>query len=60
MRINKSILLWKWPRNTSNAKKNAYETLILAYSRELDLLVLANFIIKSDVEEENSPPYQKM
>jgi hypothetical protein len=56
-RINESILLQKWPRNVSNTKDNAYETIVLAYSRELDLLVLASSITKSYVEEDNSPPY---
>jgi Leucine-rich repeat (LRR) protein len=42
-----------------NTKDDAYETPILAYNRELDLLVLANFITKNDVEEEGSPPYPK-
>jgi hypothetical protein len=36
-RINKSILLRKWPRNAFDVEDNAYETLILVYSRELDL-----------------------
>jgi Leucine-rich repeat (LRR) protein len=29
----------------------------IAYNKELDLLVLANNITKSNVEKENSPPY---
>jgi hypothetical protein len=56
-RINQSILLQKWMRNTFNNKDDAYKTLILAYNRELDFLVLANSITRSDVEEESSPPY---
>jgi hypothetical protein len=56
-RINKSILLWKWLRNAFDAKDNAYETLVFAYSKESDVLVLANFITISNVEEESSPPY---
>jgi hypothetical protein len=36
-RINKSILLRKWSRNAFDVEDNAYETLILVYSRELDL-----------------------
>ncbi len=55
-RINESILLQKWLRNTSNIKDDAYETLVLAYSKKLDLLVLASSITRSDVEEESSPP----
>lgn len=58
-RIIESILLQKWLRNTSNIKDDAYETLILAYSRGLDLLVLANSITRSNVEEESSPPSSK-
>jgi hypothetical protein len=30
MKINDSILLWKWPRNIFNVENNAYETLVLA------------------------------
>ncbi len=56
-RIRESILLRKWSKNVSDAEDNAYETPILTYNRELDVLVLANSITKSDVEEENSPPY---
>jgi hypothetical protein len=32
---------------------------MFVYSRELDLLVSANFITRNNVEEENSPPYLK-
>ncbi len=56
-RINKLILLHKWPRNTSNIEDDAYETLELAYNKELDFLVLASSITRSNVEKENSPPY---
>jgi hypothetical protein len=56
-RINKSILLQKWPRNAFDAKNNAYETLVLAYSKKLDILVFVNSITRSNVEEENPPPY---
>jgi hypothetical protein len=42
-----------------NIESNAYETLILVYNRELDLLVSASSITKSNVEEESSPPYPK-
>jgi hypothetical protein len=59
-RINELILLRKWLKNISNVEDNAYETPIFAYNRELDLLVLANCIIISDVEEENSHRTQKM
>jgi len=58
-RINESILLRKWPKNAFNIEDNAYKTQVLAYSKELDLLILAINIIRSDVEEENSPPYPK-
>jgi hypothetical protein len=56
MRINKSILLWKWPKNASNVEDNAYETLIFTYNIELDILVSISSIIRSDLEEESSPP----
>jgi len=52
-------LLWKWLKNDSDVENNAYKTLIFAYNKELELLVLASCITKSDVEEENSPPYPK-
>ncbi len=50
-------MLQKHPKNTSDTEYNAYETLVLIYSKELDIHVLAISIIKSDVEEKNSPPY---
>jgi hypothetical protein len=56
-RISESFLLRNWLRNTSDVEDNEYETLILAYSKELDSLVLANCITKSLEEEENSPPH---
>lgn len=56
-RISKSILLQKWPKNASDTEDDAYETLVLAYNKELDIHVLASSITKSDVEEESSPPY---
>jgi len=56
-RINKLILLHKWPKNTFNIEDDAYETPILAYNKELDFLVLASSITRSNVEEENSSPY---
>ncbi len=52
-------MLWKWLKNDSDVENNAYKTLIFAYNKELELLVLASCITKSDVEEENSPPYPK-
>jgi hypothetical protein len=58
-RMNKSILLRKWPRNSSDVVNDAYETPILAYNRELDVFVLANSITISNVEEESSPPYSE-
>jgi hypothetical protein len=59
MRINKSILLWKWPKNASNVEDNAYEALVLAYNRKLDICVSTSSITRSNVEEENYPPYPK-
>jgi hypothetical protein len=53
-------LLRKWPRNAENVEDNADETPILIYSKKLDLQVLANSITRSDVEEENFPPYLKV
>jgi hypothetical protein len=44
---------------TSGIEDDAYETPILIYNKELDVLVSANSIIRSDVEEESSPPYSK-
>jgi hypothetical protein len=52
-------LLWKWLRNASNVEDNAYETSLFAYSRELDVLISTNFIIRSDVEEESPPLHLK-
>jgi hypothetical protein len=46
-------------RNVSDAKNNAYKTLVFAYNKKLDLLVSTNSIIGSSVEEKNSPPYLK-
>jgi hypothetical protein len=54
--MNKSILLWKWPKN---AKDDAYKTSILSYSKKLDRLVSTNYIIRIDVEEKNSWPCSK-
>ncbi len=42
-----------------DVQDNAYETLVLAYNKELDVLVSANFIIKSNVKKERSPPYSE-
>ncbi len=50
-------MLQKWPNNVSNVEDNAYETLVFAYNKELDVLVPANSITKSNVKEESSPPY---
>ncbi len=58
-RINESIFLQKWLKNVSNVEDDANETLIFVYNRKLDVLVSTNSIIKSDVEEESSPPYSK-
>jgi hypothetical protein len=55
--ISELILLHKWSRNAFNTEDDAYKTPIFAYSRELDVLVLASSIIKSNVEEESSPAY---
>jgi hypothetical protein len=57
MRISELILLQKWSKNAFNAKDDASETPILVYNRKLDVLVLANSIIRSNVEEESSLPY---
>jgi hypothetical protein len=43
--------------NGFDVENNVYETSILAYSRKLGLVVLASCIIRSNVEEEKSPPY---
>jgi len=56
-KISESILLRKWSRNIFDVIDDAYETTIFAYNRELDLLVLANNITRSNVEEKSSPPY---
>jgi hypothetical protein len=56
-KISESILLLKWPKNVFDTKDDAYETTIFTYNRELDLLISASNITKSDVEEESSPPY---
>jgi hypothetical protein len=58
-KISESILLRRWTRNASNIENHAYKTLIFAYNKKLDLLVLASSITKSDLEEESSPPYPK-
>jgi hypothetical protein len=50
-------LLRKWPKNVSDTENDAYETPVLTYNKELDIHVLASSITKSDVEEDNSPPY---
>jgi hypothetical protein len=48
-------LLQKWLKDASDVEDDAYKTLVLAYNRELDLLVSAKSIIRSDMEK--SPPY---
>jgi len=58
-RINKSILLQKWPRIISDIKDDAYETPVFVYSRWLDVLISASSITRSDVEEKNFPPCPK-
>jgi hypothetical protein len=52
-------LLRKWPRNALDIENDAYETLELAYNKKLNLLVLVSIIIKSNVEEDSSPPFPK-
>lgn len=52
-------MLQKWLRNIFEAEDDEYETLILAYNRELDLLVSTCSITRINVEEKNSPPYPK-
>ncbi len=44
-------------KNTSDVEDNEYETLVFTYNKELDSLVLANYITKSPKEEESSPPH---
>ncbi len=46
----KSIEKKNWPRNNADAKDDPYETLILAYSKEMDQLVEVN-IIRNEVDE---------
>jgi DNA segregation ATPase FtsK/SpoIIIE-like protein len=58
-RISESLLLQNWLKNISNIENNEYETLVLAYSRKLDSLLLANYITKSPEEEESSLPHVK-
>jgi hypothetical protein len=58
-RICESILLQKWPRNFFDVEDDAYKTPILAYNRELDILVSVSSITRSDVEKESSPPYSE-
>jgi hypothetical protein len=38
---------------------DGYETPILAYIKELDVLVSASSITKRDIKEESSPPYSE-
>jgi hypothetical protein len=45
-RISESILLWKWLRNASDVKDDAYETLVLAYNKKLNVLVLVSSITR--------------
>jgi len=59
-RISESILLQKWSRNIFDIKDDAYETTIFAYNRELDLLVLANNITRSDVKRRAPHHTQKI
>jgi hypothetical protein len=44
-------------KNASDVEDNAYKTPLLAYNRELNLLVSTNSITRSDMEKENPPPY---
>jgi hypothetical protein len=46
-------------KNASNIKNDEYKTIVLPYSRELDSLILANYIIRSPEEEESSPLHIK-
>jgi hypothetical protein len=52
-------LLRKWSWNVFDTEDDAYETPVLTYNRELDLPILASSITRSNVEEDNSPPYPK-
>jgi len=56
-KINKSILLQKWPKNTFDVEDDVCKTPVLVYNKELDVLVSASFITRSNVEEESSSPY---
>ncbi len=53
-KINDSIFFIKWSWNDIDAKDDQYETLALAYNKEMDQLVVAN-TISNEVEEENNP-----
>jgi Leucine-rich repeat (LRR) protein len=52
-------LLQKWPRIIYDVEDDAYETLVFAYNRKLDVIVSVSSITRSDVEEESSPTYPK-
>ncbi len=56
-RISELILLWKWFKKKIDTKDGAYETLVFAYNKKLNLIISTSSITKSDVEEESSPPY---
>jgi hypothetical protein len=52
-------LLQKWSRFASNVKDDAYETKVLTYNRELDVLVWVSSITRIDVEDDSSSLYIK-
>jgi hypothetical protein len=52
-------LLQKWLKNAYDVEDNAYETLLFACSKKLDVLISTSFITKSDVKEESFPPNLK-
>ncbi len=58
-RINESLLLRNWPRNTFAIKDDEYETLVLTCNRVLDSLMLASYITRSLEENESSPSHTK-
>jgi hypothetical protein len=40
-KINDSVLKKKWPKNDLNVEDDPYETLILAYNKEMNQLAMA-------------------
>ncbi len=50
----------KWPNNTSNLEDDPYESLVFAYNKKMDQLVVANNIITCEVEDPSSPPWPEV